>query len=94
MKLVDATIEGQAHQALKNLEAILVAAGSSLDHVLKCTVYLADINDFQVFNGVYGQYFGAKEGSGKPARSCFQVAALPANARVEIEAIAIKKNTK
>ena len=90
MKLIDDTVEGQAHQALKNLTAILIAADSSMSNVLKCTVYLADMKDFQAFNAVYSQYFGVTEGSNKPARSCFQVAALPANAKVEIEAIAVR----
>ena len=67
----------------KNLEAIAKEAGTSLDNAVKTTVYLADINDFQTINQVYAQYF--KEPF--PARSAFQVAALPLGADVEVEAI-------
>lgn len=71
-------------QAIENVRTVLNAAGLELRHVVKVTVFLADIRDFVAMNEVYAQYFGATP----PARSCFQVAALPKNARVEIEAIA------
>ncbi len=75
---------GQAEQALKNLAAVLEAAGTSLSGVLKTTCFLADMADFAAFNAVYAKYFSADF----PARSTFQVAALPKGARVEVEAVA------
>jgi len=78
-------IEGQTRQSLKNLKEILNAAGSSMDHVLKTTVFLKDMNDFAKMNQVYNEFF--KEGN-YPARSAVQVARLPKDALVEIEAIA------
>ena len=77
------TIEGQTHQVCKNLQAVLTAAGSSLDKVVKTVCFLSDMNDFAAFNGVYGQYF-----TGKPARSCVAVKTLPKNVLVEIDTIA------
>lgn len=77
-------IEGQAHQALKNLAAVLEAAGSGLDKVVKTTCFLRDIGDFAVFNEIYSLYF-----PGRPARSCVEVSALPKGALVEIEAVAV-----
>ncbi len=82
-KIPNVGIEDQAHIVFKNLEAIAKAAGTSLNDAVKTTVYLADINNFQTVNGVYAQYF--KEPF--PARSAFQVAALPLGADVEVEAI-------
>jgi len=73
-----------ARQALANLQAVLEAGGSDLSRVLKTTVFLKDIAEFKAFNEVYGEFF--KEPF--PARSCVQVAALPRDARVEIEAVA------
>ena len=77
------TIEEQTVQAITNLKAVLEEAGSSLEKVVKTTCFLADIKDFAAFNGVYARYF-----TGKPARSCFEVGALPKGALVEIEAVA------
>ncbi len=77
-------IESQTHQALENLKAILEAAGSCLEHVVKCTVFLQDIDEFSRMNEIYGQFFETNP----PARSAVQVAALPLGGRVEIEAIA------
>lgn len=71
-------------RALENVKAILEEAGSSLDKVIKCTVYLADINDFAAMNEVYAEYFSDH----KPARSAIEVANLPLDGVVEIEAIA------
>ena len=71
--------------ALKNLTAVLEAAGSSLDNVVKTTVFLNDINDFATVNAVYAKYFTKDF----PARSAVQVAALPLGALVEIEAVAV-----
>ncbi|MBR1629088.1 MAG: RidA family protein [Lachnospiraceae bacterium] len=76
-------IEAQTRQAIENLSAVLEAAGSSLEKVIKTTCFLKDIGDFAAFNGVYEQYF-----TGKPARSCVEVAALPKDALVEIEVVA------
>lgn len=80
-----ADIEGQAHQACKNIAAVLEAAGSNLDKVIKTTCFLSDIKNFAAFNAVYEQYF-----TSKPARSCVEVSALPKAALVEIEVIAEK----
>lgn len=77
-------ISAAARQSLNNIKAILDEAGSSLDKVIKCTVFLADINDFAAVNEVYKEFFSDH----KPARSAIQVAALPLGAAVEIEAIA------
>ncbi|HLI51902.1 MAG TPA: RidA family protein [Thermomicrobiaceae bacterium] len=83
-KLVEGGIEEQATQVMNNLKAILAAAGSSLDKVLKTTCFLANIDDYPTFNQIYGTYFT----SNPPARSAFQVAKLPAGAIVEVECIA------
>ncbi len=84
-KLVEGDVTDQARQALKNLQAILEAAGSSLDQVVKVTVFLKDINDFKRVNEVYAEFFKANP----PARSAVQVAALPLGGLVEIEAVAV-----
>jgi 2-iminobutanoate/2-iminopropanoate deaminase len=86
-EFVGSGLEEQAEQVLRNLSAVLEAAGSDLGHVVKTTVFLADMNDFNAMNEVYRRYF--KEDP--PARSTVQVARLPRNARIEIEAIAIVK---
>ena len=78
-------IAAQADQSCKNVGAILEAAGSGLDKVVKTTCFLADIADFAAFNEVYAKYF-----TSKPARSCFAVKDLPKGALCEIEAIAVK----
>ena len=83
-ELVGTTIEAQAEQAIKNLGEILKAAGSDFSKVVKTTCFLAHISDFAVFNSIYEKYFVSK-----PARSCFEVAALPKGALVEIEAVAV-----
>ena len=80
------TIEEQARQSLENVKAVLEAAGSSMDKVVKTTVFLKDMNDFAVMNGIYAQYF--KEPF--PARSAVQVARLPKDGKVEIEVVAVK----
>ena len=79
-------IEAQTHQALKNLGYILNEAGYSYDDVAKTTVLLASIADFAAMNAIYAEYFQGE----KPARICYQVAALPMGALVEIDCIAIK----
>lgn len=80
-------VEAQTHQALKNLSAVLAAAGSDFDHVVKTTVFLDNINDFGAVNAIYAEYFKGEV----PARSCVEVARLPKGGLVEIEAIAVKK---
>jgi 2-iminobutanoate/2-iminopropanoate deaminase len=82
--MVDGDIAAQTHRVFANLRAILEAAGTSLDHVVRATVYLADMNDFAVVNEVYGTYFS----SPGPARATVQAARLPKDARVEIDVIA------
>jgi 2-iminobutanoate/2-iminopropanoate deaminase len=84
-KLVEGDVTDQARQALKNLQAILEAAGSSLEQVVKVTVFLKDINDFKRVNEVYAEFFTTQP----PARSAVQVAALPLGGLVEIEAVAV-----
>ncbi len=79
-------VEAQTEQVLRNLGAVLDAAGCTFADVVKTTCFLADINDFATFNGVYGRFMTDPP----PARSTFQVAALPMGARVEIEAIAVR----
>ena len=82
-ELEAACIEVQTEQAIVNLSAVLEAAGSGLDRVIKTTCYLRNMGDFAVFNEIYARYF-----PGKPARSCVEVSALPKGALVEIEAVA------
>ena len=78
------TIEGQAEQVMKNLGAVLFAAGSSFEKAVKTTCFLADMGDFAAFNGVYAKYFTTN-----PARSCVAVKTLPKNVLVEVEVIAV-----
>lgn len=77
-------VEAQAHQVFKNIAALLSATGSDISKVVKTTVFIKDMNDFALINGIYGQYF--KEPY--PARSCVEVAKLPKNVLIECEAIA------
>jgi len=84
--LVEGDISVQARQVLTNLKALLVASGSSLEHVLKTTVFLVDMGDFAAMNAVYAEFFTAAP----PARSTVQVSRLPRDVRVEIEAIAVR----
>lgn len=79
-------VQAQTHQALKNLQAVLNEAGLSLDNVVKTTVFVQDLADFGTVNEIYGTYFHG----GFPTRSCVQIAALPKNALVEIECIAVR----
>jgi 2-iminobutanoate/2-iminopropanoate deaminase len=78
-------VSEQTEQVLKNLSAVLEAAGSSLNNVVKTTVFLADMNDFAAMNEIYAKYFSEN----KPARATVQAARLPRDARVEIEAIGL-----
>jgi len=83
-ELVGGTVREQAEQVVRNLKAVLSAAGSDLTRVVKTTCFLTDMGDFAAFNEVYSAHF-----TGKPARSCVAVLALPKGAKVEIEAIAV-----
>lgn len=84
-KFVSDDVAEQARQAMQNLKAVLEAAGSSLEHIVKTTIFLQDMGDFKAVNAVYGEHFAAAP----PARSTVQVAGLPLGGRVEIEAIAL-----
>jgi 2-iminobutanoate/2-iminopropanoate deaminase len=85
MQIVEGGIEDQTERVLNNLKAVLEAAGSSLDRVVKTTVYLADMNEFAAMNEIYARYFGAT----KPARATVQVARLPRDVKVEIDVVAL-----
>lgn len=80
-------LEGQLAQVFKNLTAVLEASGSSIEHVLKATVFLADMNDYNTMNELYKKQFKGDP----PARTTVQVAALPRGARIEIEVVAVVK---
>lgn len=84
-ELVAGDIAAQTHRVMRNLDAVLQAAGLSFDHVVRCTIYLKDLSDFVVVNEVYGGYFRAPA----PARTTIEVSRLPRDARVEIDAFAV-----
>jgi len=84
--LIEGGVEAQAEKVLTNLSAVLEAAGTSLARVLKCNVYLADMNDFAAINAIYGRFFAGDE---PPARATVQVAGLPKSALIEIDCIAL-----
>lgn len=86
-KITAEDIEGQTRASLENVRAILAAYGCTMDHVVKTTVLLSDIGNFSKMNQVYQEFFSA---GNYPARSAFQVAALPQGALVEIEVVALK----
>jgi 2-iminobutanoate/2-iminopropanoate deaminase len=83
--MVEGGVEEQTRQVIANLGAVLAAAGAGLEHVVKTTIFLANMDDFAAVNAVYGERFG----SDPPARSTVQAARLPRDAKVEIEAVAI-----
>lgn len=83
--LVEGTIQDETRQSLNNLKAVLEAAGTTLNKVVKTTVFIKDMNQFALINEVYGEFFSEH----KPARSCVEVARLPKDGNVEIEAIAV-----
>jgi len=85
--LINGTIEEETRQVLKNVGAVLEAAGSSYDDVVKTTVFLQDMNDFAKMNAVYGEFFKMPY----PGRAAVQVARLPRDVKVEIEAVALVK---
>ena len=82
--IIDGDIAAQTHRVMRNLTAIVEAAGATMDDVVRCTVYLADMNDFAAMNEVYGSYFSQPA----PARATIQAVRLPKDARVEIDVIA------
>jgi len=84
-EIISGGVKEQAEQVIKNLKAVLDSAGSDLTRVVKTTCFLTDMGDFAAFNEVYASHF-----TGKPARSCVAVLALPKGAKVEIEAVAVK----
>lgn len=84
--LIEGGITEQTRQVMENLQEILQETDLELENIVKTTVYLTDLNDFEVFNEVYGKYFEEKI----PARSLVQVAGLPKDAKIEIEAIAMR----
>ena len=85
MRIVEGGIEEQTGRVLENLKSVLEAAGSSLDRVIKTTVYLADMGEFAAMNEIYARYFSAT----KPARATVQVARLPRDVKVEIDVVAL-----
>ena len=85
-QMVEGGVDAQARRAMENLSAVLEAAGSSVDRIVKTTIFVTDLGDFAVVNAVYGSFFTADP----PARSTVQVAGLPGGAVVEIEAIALQ----
>ncbi len=85
-KLVDGGIDAQVEQVMKNARAVLAEAGCTFDNVVKTTVFLQSMGDFQAMNAIYSKYFN---GEIKPARSAFEVAKLPVGALVEMEFIAV-----
>ena len=84
-ELVKGHIEEETARVMENLKAVLSAGGATFEHVVKCTIYLADLGDFAKVNEVYGRYFPGIP----PARATVQVAGLPRGARVEIDAVAV-----
>jgi 2-iminobutanoate/2-iminopropanoate deaminase len=84
-KIIGITAAEQAEQVLKNIQAILLAAGAEMKHVVKTTIYLTSMNDFAAVNEVYGKYFTFD----MPARATVEVPRLPKDVKVEIEAIAM-----
>ena len=84
-EIIEGGVEAETRQALENVKAILEAAGTSLANVVKTSVFLRDINDFNRMNAIYGPFFPENP----PARSAIQVAALPRGANVEIESVAL-----
>ncbi len=84
-ELVQGGVEAETRQVMNNLKAILEAAGSSLEKVVKATLFIADMNQFGTINAIYAEYFPATP----PARACVEVARLPKDVQIEIEAVAL-----
>lgn len=85
-EMVEGAFEDQVHRVFRNLEAVLTAAGSSFSKVVKATVYVTDLGNFQKLNTIYASYFGDH----KPARTTIQASALPKGAQVEIDLVAVQ----
>ena len=85
--LIDGTIEEQTNQVFLNVKAVLEEAGASLSAVVKTTVFLTDLGNFEQVNQIYGEYFGDH----RPARSCVEISKLPKGAAIEIEVVALVK---
>ena len=85
MEIVSEDVQVQTRQSIENIKAILGSKNISLANVIKCTVFIKDMNDFGKINEMYAEYFGET----KPARACVEVARLPKDIKVEIEAIAV-----
>ena len=83
--LVDSSFEDQVHRVFRNLEAVLKEAGSGFDRVLKATVYVTDLGNFQALNAIYAEYFGEH----KPARTTIEASRLPKGGAVEIDLVAL-----
>jgi len=84
--LVSGNLADETHQVMKNLKAVLSAAGMDFTHVVKCSIFLKDMNSFAEVNAIYGEYFNANP----PARETVEVSRLPKDVRVEISCIAVK----
>ncbi|WKZ59314.1 MAG: RidA family protein [Cyclobacteriaceae bacterium] len=84
--LVSGSLADETHQVMKNLKAVLSAAGMDFTHVVKCSIFLKDMNSFAEVNAIYGEYFNANP----PARETVEVSRLPKDVRVEISCIAVK----
>jgi 2-iminobutanoate/2-iminopropanoate deaminase len=84
--LVSGNLADETHQVMKNLKAVLSAAGMNFTHVVKCSIFLKDMNSFAEVNAIYGEYFNANP----PARETVEVSRLPKDVRVEISCIAVK----
>jgi 2-iminobutanoate/2-iminopropanoate deaminase len=84
--LVSESLADETHQVMKNLKAVLSAAGMDFTHVVKCSIFLKDMNSFAEVNAIYGEYFNANP----PARETVEVSRLPKDVRVEISCIAVK----
>lgn len=87
MELVSEDVQEQTKQSLENLKAIIEEAGMTLEDVVKTTIFIKDMNEFALINEIYGNYFE----NNKPARACVEVARLPKDVKVEIDAIVVKE---
>lgn len=86
MEIISEDVQEQTRQCLENIKAIITEAGYTLDNVVKCGIFIKDMNDFSLINEIYAEYFDAH----KPARFCVEVSRLPRDVKVEIDAIAYK----
>jgi 2-iminobutanoate/2-iminopropanoate deaminase len=89
-EIVSEDVAKQARQSLDNVKAVVESAGLSVASIVKMTVFVKDLNDFAAVNAVYGQFFDEHKVANYPARSCVEVARLPKDVKIEIEAIAVR----